>query len=154
DRAPQAVTRLKRADLLQLDHGQDTPMALATQPGAFTYSDAGNGIGYSYLTLRGFPPRRISVPLNGVPLNAPDSPEVFWIGHPELLPATSELQIQRGVGSALYGAAALGGSVNVETSPFSDSPRLSVAGGGGTFGTRRLIVEGASGPLTGGWSLY
>src|SRR5262249_2761987 len=69
DRTPQAVSRLKRDDLRTLAHGQDTPMALATQPGAFAYSDAGNGIGYSYLTLRGFPQRRISVLVNGVPLN-------------------------------------------------------------------------------------
>src|SRR5262245_44961412 len=154
DRTPQAVSRLKRDELRQLDWGQDTPMAFATQPGAFAYSDAGNGIGYSYLTLRGFPQRRISVLVNGVPLNDPESHEVYWIDHPELLSATSEVQIQRGVGSALYGAAALGGSVNVETSPFGDAPHFSVAGGGGTFGTRRLVVEGASGPLTGGWSLY
>jgi len=154
DRTPQAVSRLKRDELRKLDWGQDTPMAFATQPGAFAYSDAGNGIGYSYLTLRGFPQRRISVLVNGVPLNDPESHEVYWIDHPELLSATSEVQIQRGVGSALYGAAALGGSVNVETSPFGDAPLFSVAGGGGTFGTRRLVVEGASGPLTGGWSLY
>jgi iron complex outermembrane receptor protein len=154
DRTPQAVSRLKRDDLKQLDWGQDTPMALATQPGAFAYSDAGNGIGYSYLTLRGFPQRRISVLVNGVPLNDPESHEVYWIDHPELLSATSEVQIQRGVGSALYGAAALGGSVSVETAPYGDAPHFSVAGGGGSFGTRRLVVEGASGPLTSGWSLY
>ena len=154
EHTPQPVSRLKREELVKLDWGQDTPMALATQPGAFAYSDAGNGIGYSYLTLRGFPQRRISVLVNGVPLNDPESHEVYWIDHPELISATSELQIQRGVGSALYGAAALGGSVNVETSPFGDAPRASVTGGGGTFGTRRVIFEGASGPLTGGWSLY
>ena len=154
ERTPQAASRLKREDLVKLDWGQDTPMALATQPGAFAYSDAGNGIGYSYLTLRGFPQRRISVLVNGVPLNDPESHEVYWIDHPELISATSELQVQRGVGPALYGAAALGGSVSVETSPFSDVPRASVTAGGGTFGTRRVIFEGASGPLTGGWSLY
>ena len=154
DRTPQAVSRLKREDIQKLDWGQDTPMAFATQPGAFAYSDAGNGIGYSYLTLRGFPQRRISVLVNGVPLNDPESHEVYWIDHPDLLSAASEVQIQRGVGSALYGAAALGGSVNVETSPFSDAPRLSAVAGGGTFGTRRLVFEGASGPLAGGWSLY
>ena len=154
ERTPQAASRLKREELVKLDWGQDTPMALATQPGAFAYSDAGNGIGYSYLTLRGFPQRRISVPVNGVPLNDPESHEVYWIDHPELISASSELQIQRGVGPALYGAAALGGNVSVETSPWGDAPRLSVTGGGGSFGTRRAIFEGASGPLTGGWSVY
>jgi iron complex outermembrane receptor protein len=154
ERTPQAVSHLKREQLVKLDWGQDTPMALATQPGAFAYSDAGNGIGYSYLTLRGFPQRRISVLVNGVPLNDPESHEVYWIDHPELISAASELTIQRGVGAALYGAAALGGSVSVETAPYGDAPRFSVTGGGGSFGTRRTILEGSSGPLTGGWSLY
>src|SRR5678815_1598433 len=65
--------------------GQDTPMALASLPGAYAYSDAGNGIGYSYLSLRGFPQRRISVLVDGVPLNDPESHEVYWIDHPDLL---------------------------------------------------------------------
>jgi iron complex outermembrane receptor protein len=154
ERTPQAASRLKREELTKLDWGQDTPMALATQPGAFAYSDAGNGIGYSYLTLRGFPQRRISVLVNGVPLNDPESHEVYWIDHPELISASSELQIQRGVGPALYGAAALGGAVSVETSPFGEAPMLSATIGGGTFGTRRVIFEGGSGPVAGGWSLY
>jgi len=154
DRTPQAVSRLKRDDLRTMYHGQDTPMALATQPGAFAYSDAGNGIGYSYLTLRGFPQRRISVLVNGVPLNDPESHEVYWIDHPDLLSATSEVQIQRGVGPALYGAAALGGSVNVETTPFGDAPHFSAVAGGGSFSTRRFVFEGASGPMASGWSLY
>ena len=90
-------------------------------PGAYAYSDAGNGIGYSYLSIRGFPQRRISVLVNGVPLNDPESHEVYWIDHPDLLASTSEVQVQRGVGSALYGAASLGGSVNLETSPFGEA---------------------------------
>src|SRR5204862_1280386 len=117
---------LDRDQLVERNIGLDTPMLLATLPGAYAASDAGNGIGYSYLTLRGFPQRRISVLVNGVPLNDPESHEVYWIDHPDLLASTSELQIQRGVGSALYGAAALGGSVNVETSPFGEAPHATV----------------------------
>src|SRR5262249_14290092 len=154
ERSTKAVSRLGGGASRALDWGQDTPMALATQPGAFAYSDAGNGVGYSYLTLRGFPQRRISVLVNGVPLNDPESHEVYWIDHPDLLSATSELQLQRGVGPALYGAAALGGSVNVDTSPFTGAPRVSVTGGAGSFRTRRLGLDGASGALASGWNLY
>ena len=82
--------------------GQDTPMALATLPGAYAYSDAGNGIGYSYLSLRGFPQRRISVLVNGVPLNDPESHEVYWIDHPDLLAVHV-----RGAGAARRGIGAL-----------------------------------------------
>ncbi|MEQ1834006.1 MAG: TonB-dependent receptor [Candidatus Eisenbacteria bacterium] len=149
-----AATSLGREQLRRANWGQDTPMLLATLPGAFAYSDAGNGVGYSYLTLRGFPQRRISVLVNGVPLNDPESHEVYWIDHPDLMSATAQVQVQRGVGPALYGAAALGGSVSVETSPFAVAPRASVTSGTGSFGLRRLVLEGASGPLAGGWDLY
>jgi iron complex outermembrane recepter protein len=85
DRAPLARAVLGRDELTRRNTGQDTPMLLATLPGAYAYSDAGNGIGYSYLSVRGFPQRRISVLVNGVPLNDPESHEVYWIDHPDLM---------------------------------------------------------------------
>ena len=154
DRAPLARSVLGRADLRERNWGQDTPMVLATLPGAYAYSDAGNGIGYSYLTIRGFPQRRISVLIDGVPLNDPESHEVYWIDHPDLLASSAEAQVQRGVGSALYGAASVGGSVDLETAPFSELPQVSTSLTYGSFETKRLMVEGNSGRLEGGWNLY
>ena len=90
ERAPIARSVLTREEIQSANFGQDTPMVLATLPGAYAYSDAGNGIGYSYLSIRGFPQRRISVTINGVPLNDPESHEVYWIDHPDLLASTSE----------------------------------------------------------------
>jgi iron complex outermembrane recepter protein len=152
--APFARSVLDREALRKLNTGQDTPMALATLPGAYAYSDAGNGIGYSYLSLRGFPQRRISVLIDGVPLNDPESHEVYWIDHPDLLSSTSEVEVQRGVGSALYGAASLGGSVNLETGPMQATPSASALIAAGSFGTRRMMLEMNSGLLQGGWNLY
>src|SRR3989442_14695544 len=149
DKAPIARSVLDRAALLDRNWGQDTPMALASLPSAYAYSDAGNGIGYSYLSIRGFPQRRISVLIDGVPLNDPESHEVYWIDHPDLLASTSEVQVQRGVGSALYGAASVGGTVNVETSPFGDRPGVTTVTSYGTFDTRRLMIQGDSRPLEG-----
>jgi iron complex outermembrane receptor protein len=154
DRAPLARSVLDREQVRRLHWGQDTPMALGTLPGAYASSDAGNGIGYSYLSIRGFPQRRISVTVNGVPLNDPESHEVYWIDHPDLLASASEVQVTRGVGSAMYGAAALGGAVNIETSPFSGLPRTAVHVAGGSFDTRRLMLEMDSGHLAGGWDLF
>ena len=151
---PIARSVLGRTELQQRNWGQDTPMALATLPGAYAYSDAGNGIGYSYLTIRGFPQRRISVLINGVPLNDPESHEVYWIDHPDLLASTAEVQLQRGVGSALYGAASVGGSVNLETAPFGEARRATGTVAYGSYDTRRLMLEMDSGRLAGGWSLY
>ncbi|MBI1798648.1 MAG: TonB-dependent receptor [Candidatus Eisenbacteria bacterium] len=154
EHAPFARTTLDREALRSLNAGQDTPMALATLPGAYAYSDAGNGIGYSYLSLRGFPQRRISVLINGVPLNDPESHEVYWIDHPDLLASTSEVEVQRGVGSALYGAASLGGSVNLETGPAQEAPSASALAAWGSFDTRRVMLEMNSGALAGGWNVY
>ena len=154
DRAPLARATLTRADITRANTGQDTPMLLATLPGAYAYSDAGNGIGYSYLSVRGFPQRRISVLVNGVPLNDPESHEVWWIDHPDLMASTSEVQLQRGVGSALYGGASLGGTVAIETGPFSETPRASATVACGSYDTRRLMLETDSGRLPGGWSWY
>jgi iron complex outermembrane receptor protein len=92
--------------------------------------------------------------VNGVPLNDPESHEVWWIDHPDLLASTAEVQLQRGVGSALYGAASVGGSVNLETSPFSETPRFSAATAYGSYETKRLMLEGCSGALANGWNLY
>lgn len=152
--SPYARSTMDRADIDRVNWGQDTPMALSTLPGVYAYSDAGNGIGYSYLFIRGFPQRRISVLVNGVPLNDPESHEVYWIDHPDLLASTAEAQVQRGVGSALYGAASVGGSVSLETMPLAAAPTFRAAAGFGSFDTKRVMIEGVSGPLASGWNLY
>ena len=152
--APQARAVLTRDELARQNVGLDTGMLLGTLPGAYSYSDAGNGIGYSYLSIRGFPQRRISVLVDGVPLNDPESNEVYWIDHPDLLASTSSAQLQRGVGSALYGGASVGGTVDLETAPLSDAPSARATVAYGSWATRRLMMEENSGRLAGGWSFY
>jgi len=151
---PIARSILTRSEIQRRDTGLDTPMHLADLPGVYAYSDAGNGVGYSYLAIRGFPQRRVSVLIDGVPLNDPQSNEVYWIDHPDLLASASEVQVQRGVGAAIYGAPSLGGSVNLETSPFSDTPVFAAIAGLGSYDTRRWMGEMSSGELKGGWNLY
>ena len=83
-RSASAFTNVTKADIARDYYGQDLPMLLMQTPGAYAYSDAGNGIGYSYLKIRGFASRRIGVTINGIPLNDPESREVYWIDHPDL----------------------------------------------------------------------
>ena len=154
ERAPIARTVLRRAAIARLNWGQDTPMALTALPGVYAYSDAGNGVGYSYLSIRGFSQRRISVLINGVPLNDPESHEVYWIDHPDLLASTSEVQVQRGVGSSLYGSPSVGGSVDLETPAFGEAARMRASLGYGSYRTRRAMIEMNSGRLSGDWSWY
>jgi iron complex outermembrane receptor protein len=148
-RSPTPFTSLSASDIRRDYHGQDLPMLLADTPGAYAYSDAGNGIGYSYLQIRGFPQRRIAVTINGIPLNDPESREVYWIDHPDLAASASEIQVQRGVGATAYGTTALGGSVNVETVPYREDREFRFEAGAGTFGTQRYSVQASSGLLDG-----
>jgi iron complex outermembrane receptor protein len=142
-----AFTELDRKQIARRYWAQDVPMLLAETPGVYAYSDAGNGIGYSYVKIRGFAQRRVAVMINGVPLNDPQSHEVYWVDHPDLLATTQELQVQRGVGSAIYGAAAVGGSINLETLGGPSPRRLAVEAGGGTLGTTRFSLQFESGLL-------
>jgi iron complex outermembrane receptor protein len=140
---------------IQRDHGvEDVPMLLSGQPGAYAYSDAGNGVGYSYLQIRGFDQRRISVLLNGVPQNDPESQQVYWVDLPDILESATDIQVQRGVGASLYGASAAGGVVSMETNPFSQKPRLSLDLGYGSYGTHKFKLEGNSGLIDGRYGVY
>ncbi len=103
---------------------QDVPVLLSDLPSITTYSENGNGIGYNYINLRGFDQRRISVMINGIPQNDPEEHNVYWIDFPDLLASTDNIQVQRGAGNAFYGPAAIGGSVNLVTNPFTMEPGI------------------------------
>ena len=133
---------------------QDVPMLLAQEPGIYAYSDAGNGVGYSYLQIRGFEQRKVGVYVNGVPLNDPTSHAVYWVDLPDILESASDIQIQRGVGNSLYGASAPGGVVSMELQPFTVQPRFRMTAGLGSYGTRKFSMEGSSGLIEDTYSLY
>ncbi|MDP2362556.1 MAG: carboxypeptidase-like regulatory domain-containing protein, partial [Ignavibacteria bacterium] len=99
---------------------QDIPNYLSQLPSTTFYSENGNGIGYNYLSIRGFDQRRISVSINGIPQNDPEDHNVYWLDFPDLLASTELIQVQRGAGSGVIGYPAIGGSINIITSPFSD----------------------------------
>jgi iron complex outermembrane recepter protein len=144
---PTAFTELSRPEIKERYWSQDVPMLLAETPGTYAYSDAGNGIGYSYVKLRGFAQRRVAVTINGIPLNDPETHEVYWVDHPDLLASASTIQVQRGVGSALYGASAVGGAINVETLKTPMDRRIAIEAGGGSYGTQRFSAQFQSGLL-------
>lgn len=153
-RDPVTFTSLGRDEISRRNRGQDLAMILAETPNAYAYSDAGNGVGYSYLRLRGFDQRRIAVNVNGIPLNTPESHQVYFIDLADLAGAAATLQVQRGTSTLLYGAPAVGGAVNLDFGSLSTEPGGEVRVGGGSFGTRRASLR-YGGPLAGGrwaWS--
>lgn len=151
---PVAFTNLTRNEIESKHWAQDIPMMLNELPNVYSYSDNGNGIGYSYLKIRGFDQRRIGVMINGVPLNDAESHEVFWVDHADLAANTEDIQVQRGVGNSLYGASAFGGSVNLITAGFTHLPKVQLDAGYGTFNTRRFSISANSGLIDNTYNLY
>jgi iron complex outermembrane receptor protein len=151
---PVAFTNLDAEDIADRHWAQDPPMLLAETPNVYAYSDAGNGIGYSYMRIRGFDQRRIAVSINGVPLNDPESHEVWWIDLPDLPANLQDIQIQRGVGNSLYGSAPIGGSVNLETAHLSAEPELTLTLGLGSYDTEKRSLAYQSGILADSWAMY
>jgi iron complex outermembrane recepter protein len=102
----------------------------------FFYSDAGNGLNYNYIKIRGFSDKYISVLINDI-----ESGDIYWIDYPDILSSASYIQVQRGTGYAPYGISAIGGVINVVGFKFSDIPKTSIFGGYGSYGTFRFTSE-------------
>ncbi len=151
---PVAFTNMSRKEIESKHWAQDIPMMLNELPNVYSYSDNGNGIGYSYMKIRGFDQRRIGVMINGVPLNDAESHEVFWVDHPDIGANSEDIQVQRGVGNSLYGASAFGGSVNLITAGFTHLPKVQLDAGYGTFNTRRFSISANSGLIDNTYNLY
>jgi iron complex outermembrane receptor protein len=149
---PVTVTNVTREDIEANHWGQDVPMFLQHVPGFYAYNDNGNGQGYSYFFLRGFDMQRTAVFLNGVPLNDAHSHAVYFVDLADFLSTTGDIQVQRGVGTSLYGGSAIGGSLDFRTRTPLVEPRLRVSGSGGSWGTERFVVEYDSGLIDEEWA--
>ncbi len=126
---------------------QDMPELLSEMPSATFYSETGSGLGYNYLSIRGFGQRRISVLVNGIPQNDPEDHNVYWVDFPDLAANVQQIQVQRGAGSAFYGPAAIGGSINILTNYFSPVPKFNAYFGAGSYNTKKLSASYSSGLL-------
>ncbi len=107
---PVAFTNISNKELNETYTASDVPMLLNEVPGVYAYSLAGDNLGYSFLKIRGFDQRRIGVMINDIPLNDPEDHEVYWVDLPDLTESVQDIQIQRGVGSSVYGTSTFGGS--------------------------------------------
>lgn len=145
--SPVTFSNVPRSQIQSAHYGQDTPLLLAELPSVSVYSEGGGGMGYSYLRMRGFGQDRIAVQINGVPLNDAETHEVFWVDLPDFAADLADLQVQRGVGSSLYGPAAFGGTVNMvtRTPGVGDRPGIRAEAMYGTWNTRRAMVQFQSG---------
>lgn len=151
---PATFSSFRREEILQRYTYQDIPSLLSELPSTTYYSESGNGIGYNYVTIRGFDQRRLSVMINGIPQNDPDDHNVYWLDIPDLLANTEDVQVQRGAGSAFYGPPAIGGSINIITSTFSRDRSISISAGAGSYNTQRYSIGTSSGLIDNRYVVY
>ena len=125
------VSNITRAELSRRIDTDDIPVLLEDVPGVYASGDAGNGIGYTYLNIRGFDQKRVGVMINGIPLNDPEDHQVYWVDVPDLASSLQDIQVQRGITNSIGAATAIGGTVNLLTEIPSRTAgtRLRVLGG-------------------------
>ncbi|REJ84054.1 MAG: TonB-dependent receptor [Bacteroidetes bacterium] len=143
-----AHDNISSEELQRSNFGQDMPYLLQMTPSLVTTSDAGSGIGYTGMRIRGSDATRVNVTLNGVPVNDAESHQVYWVDLPDLASSVDNIQIQRGVGTSSNGAGAFGASVNILTSKVSPLPYGSIQSSAGSFNTFRNSVGFGSGLLS------
>lgn len=149
---PVAFTNISKQQLEQLNHGRDLPYLLATTPGVLTTSDAGSGVGYTAIRVRGTDATRINITANDIPMNDAESHSIFWVNTPDLASSLQDVQVQRGVGTSTNGAGSFGASVHLRTQRFSSTPFAEVSGSFGSFNTHKETLKVGSGLLRDHWA--
>ncbi len=149
---PVAHKNVLKSDIEKFNNAQDMSYLLRFTPSMVVTSDAGAGVGYTGLRIRGSDASRINVTINGIPLNDAESQNVYWVNTPDLASSASSIQIQRGVGTSSNGAGAFGGSVKVETDDLKLEPFAEVSNTYGSFNTWKNSVAVGSGEIN-GWSV-
>jgi len=153
EKTPMAVQNISKREIKSLNLGQDIPFLLNSAPSVVTTSDAGAGVGYTGMRIRGTDMNRINVTLNGIPLNDAESHSVYWVDLPDFASSVDNLQIQRGVGTSTNGAGAFGASINLQTSKPSSEAFAEVSQSFGSFNTRKTTVSAGTGLLNNHWSV-
>lgn len=152
DKTPTTFTNVSQQAIQKQNFGQDMPFILNWTPSLVTTSDAGAGIGYTGVRIRGSDATRINVTINGIAYNDSESQGTFWVNLPDIASSTQSVQIQRGVGTSTNGAGSFGGSVNVQTISQQRDPYAEVMVGGGSFNSQRYTVKAGTGLINNHWS--
>ena len=151
---PSSATQIDKAeDLEGKNFGQDLPILLNTMPSVVTTSDAGAGIGYTGMRIRGVDAERINVTINGIPVNDPESHGVWWVNMPDLVGSVDNIQVQRGVGTSTNGAASFGASVNIKTDNISEEAYGTIDNAVGSFNTWKSSVRAGTGLIGGKFAM-
>ena len=147
ERSATTYKNIGKADIEANNFGQDLPFILNNTPGVVVTSDAGAGVGYTGIRIRGSDATRVNVTLNGIPYNDSESQGTFWVNMPDFASSVDNVQIQRGVGTSTNGAGAFGGSLNIQTTAPSVEPYAELNNTYGSFNTWKNTVRVGTGLL-------
>lgn len=149
--SPITFSNLSNEEIEDRNLGQDIPALMQYLPGVVMTSDAGAGIGYSSIRVRGTESRGINVTINGVPYNDAESQGTFWVNLGDFASSVEDLQLQRGVGTSTNGAGAFGASLNILTDRYSYEPSAEIANSFGSYNTRKHTVKFSTGIFDDHW---
>jgi iron complex outermembrane receptor protein len=145
--SPITHSNVSKAEIQKRNLGQDVPILLNYLPSVVTTSDAGAGIGYTGIRVRGTDATRVNVTINGIPYNDPESQGTFWVNLGDIASSTESIQLQRGVGTSTNGSGAFGASLNLLTDVFSEEASAEISNSFGSFNTRKHTVKLSTGLL-------
>lgn len=152
-KTPVAYSNVGKSQIERVNDGHDIPFLLGMTPSVITTSDAGAGMGYSSIRVRGTDGSRINVTANGIPINNPESHNVYWVNMPDLASSLRDIQIQRGAGTSTNGAGAFGASINMLTDVPSDEQYAEIAGTYGMYNTNKETLRVGSGLIGDHWTV-
>jgi iron complex outermembrane receptor protein len=152
DESPTTYTIMDQAQIETRNNGKDLPYIFKYTPSVVVTSDAGAGVGYTGMRIRGTDLTGINVTLNGVPVNDGESQTVYFVDLPDLASSINDVQIQRGVGTSTNGAASFGASININTSDANPEPHAMVSSMAGSFNTFKNTAAFGTGNLESGWN--
>ena len=149
ENSPFTKTNISKKEIAKTNLGQDIPFLLNQTASVVINSDAGNGIGYTGIRIRGTDATRINVTLNGIPYNDAESQGTFFVDLPDFSSSTGSIQIQRGVGTSSNGAGAFGGSINFSTNEVIKNAYAEINNSFGSFNTWKNTIKAGSGLVNG-----
>jgi iron complex outermembrane receptor protein len=146
-KTPVSFSNLSKKEIQNRNLGQDIPILMNYMPSVVTTSDAGNGVGYTGIRVRGSDATRVNVTINGIPYNDSESHGTFWVNMPDFASSLQSVQLQRGVGTSTNGSGAFGASLNMLTDSYSKKASGEISNSFGSFNTRKNTVKFSTGLL-------
>ena len=146
-KTPVSFSNLSQKEIKTRNLGQDIPILMNYMPSVVTTSDAGNGVGYTGIRVRGSDATRVNVTINGIPYNDSESHGTFWVNMPDFASSLQSIQLQRGVGTSTNGAGAFGASLNMLTDSYSEKAYGEISNSFGSFNTKKHTVKFSTGLL-------